>query len=331
MALILALLIVAAVAAMATFLNRDFDRSVRFAENRLFSQQGNHLLAGGEAAAQFYLSEDLNDNTVDHLGEFWAQSYSFPLDIAVINLQLEDMQGRLNINELQAKVSSESRRGGAENFTVPQRRFIRLLQTFDDVLPLDRNEAIEITQAVIDWLDADDDTTGFGGAESIFYQTAGQTGYRPANREMTSTSELRLVKGVTPELYQLLEPLVCALPIGTELNVNTAPLAVLRTFNIGDQLTPLSLQDGEELLNERTEKTYDDIADFLDTPIMADLQAQATREGQVLSTDLLSVSTSYFMLRAQAVVAQRSSYSQSLLHRTPDTVRLISRELGNWQ
>ncbi|MGS2724495.1 type II secretion system minor pseudopilin GspK [Porticoccus sp. GXU_MW_L64] len=328
--LILALLIVAAVGAMAVYMNRDVDRGLRFAENRQFAAQGMQLFAGGEEAAVFYLTEDLNNNQVDHLGEPWAQAYSFPVEIAVIQLALEDMQGRLNINNLQGRVADRNSKPLHDRFTVPQRRFIRLLQSFEEPA-LDQNQAVEITEAVIDWLDPDDDTTGFGGAESSFYQSAATPGYRPANREMLSVSELRLVKGVTPELYQLLTPHLCALPAGTPVNVNTASAHVLRTLNISDQLTPLSPEDGDEILSRRGTNGHEDLDAFLDTALLSDLQDRAAREGQFLSTDELSVSTGYFMLRTEAVVAQRRNYSQSLLHRSADGVRVVYRQLGSWQ
>ena len=334
-ALILALLIMAIVAAMATYLHSDFDRTMRFAGNRMHSIQGDHFLRGGEAFAQYYMAEDLKDNEVDHLGEYWASPYAFPFENGGIQLQLEDMQGRLNINNLQARVSSGTttrRATTAAGFTPSQRRFIRLLQTFEDV-PLSENEAIEITQAVIDWLDKDDDTTGFGGAESSYYQSAGVDygvpGYRPANREIKSVSELRLIKGVTPELYQLVQPYLCALPVGVELNINTASGRVLRTLNIASQLSPLSPADGSELEADRGDNGFADTDAFFNTTVMADLQAKALRKEKELNSDLLSVSSSYFMLNADAVVGERHSYSSSLLHRTADTVRVIGRRLGN--
>ncbi|MDM3869757.1 type II secretion system minor pseudopilin GspK [Porticoccus sp. W117] len=328
--LILALLIVAAVGAMAVYMNRDVERGLRFAENRQFGAQGMQLFDGGEEAASFYLNEDLKDNQVDNLGEPWAQPYSFPLEIAVVQLAMEDMQGRLNINNLQGKVADSNGKPLHERFTVPQRRFIRLLQSFEE-LPVDQNEAVEITEAVIDWLDPDDEATGFGGAESSYYQSAATPGYRPANREMLSVSELRLVKGVTAELFQLVAPHLCALPAGTPLNVNTANAHVLRTLNISDQLAPLSQEDGDEMVSKRGQSGYDDMDAFLDTALLSDLLDRATRAGQFLSTDELSVSTGYFMLRTEAVVAQRRSYGQSLLHRTADGVRVVNRQLGSWQ
>ncbi|MCV6604948.1 MAG: type II secretion system minor pseudopilin GspK, partial [Porticoccaceae bacterium] len=248
-------------------------------------------------------------------------------------LALEDMQGRLNINNLQVKVADSSGAGKtvAERFTVAQRRFIRLLQSFDDELPLDQNEAVEITEAVIDWLDPDDNTTGFGGAESSHYQSADAAGYRPANGEAVSVTELRLVKGVTPEIYQRVFPYLCALPVGTALNINTASPRLLRTLNTSDQLVPLSAQDGDDLAAQRGQNGFENVSDLLDTSIMSDLQGRATRAGQFLSADELSVSTGYFMLRTEVLVAQRRSYGQSLLGRTADGVRVVNRQLGNWQ
>ena len=332
-ALILALLIMATVAAMAVYLQADFDRTIRFAGNRLHSQQGLQVLLGGEALARHGLAQDLKDNQVDHTGEFWAQPQVGSFDAGGIALQLEDLQGRLNINNLQGAVAGNNQAGAtAQQYTPSQRRFIRLLQTFEEP-GLSESEAVEITQAVIDWLDADDDTSGFGGAEFNYYQSAGDEfgvpGYRPANREMKSVSELRLVKGVTPELYKLLQPYVCALPVGVELNINTASGRVLRTLNISNQLAPLSQQDGNQLEQARGDSGFADITAFFDTDIMADLQARAQRQNQSLNDQLLSVSSGYFMLHTEALVDQRRSYATSVLHRTDDNgVRVIGRQLG---
>jgi general secretion pathway protein K len=43
-------------------------------------------------------------------------------------------------------------------------------------------------------------------------------------------SELRLVRGVTSDVYTRLAPYVCALPKGSHLNVNTASVPVLQTL-----------------------------------------------------------------------------------------------------
>ena len=79
-----------------------------------------------------------------------------------------------------------------------------------------------MTESIIDWIDEDNNVTGIGGAETAYYTSLDKP-YRPANQLFASVSELRLVKGMTEELYLHLLPLVSALPeTDTQINVNTA-------------------------------------------------------------------------------------------------------------
>ncbi len=56
----------------------------------------------------------------------------------------------------------------------------------------------EIADAILDWLDEDDDTRTFG-AEADYYQSLA-TPYAPANGPMANLDELLMVRGVTPQL-----------------------------------------------------------------------------------------------------------------------------------
>jgi general secretion pathway protein K len=87
----------------------------------------------------------------------------------------------------------------------------------------------DISSAVIDWIDANQ-TIEPGGAEDGQYQQRDQNGTLslPAGRPMISVTELRGVNGVTESIYQRLAPFVSALPVGTPINLNSAPPVVLQ-------------------------------------------------------------------------------------------------------
>jgi len=59
-------------------------------------------------------------------------------------------------------------------------------------------------------------------------------------------SELRLVRGVSADVYARLAPEVCALPRGTAININTASVAVLMTLspNMTEQIAKTIAQEG---------------------------------------------------------------------------------------
>jgi len=89
------------------------------------------------------------------------------------------------------------------------------------VLGVSEREARALAAAAADWIDTDSDPAP-GGAEDAAYATLAVP-YRPANTLFAETSELRAVRGMTAELYRLLRPYVCALPMNelSPINVNT--------------------------------------------------------------------------------------------------------------
>lgn len=67
-------------------------------------------------------------------------------------------------------------------------------------------DAERIVDAIRDWRDADEQRRALG-AEAIDYRTAGLP-QRPANADFTTLDELRLVQGMTPDLFARLAPFV---------------------------------------------------------------------------------------------------------------------------
>ena len=79
--------------------------------------------------------------------------------------------------------------------------------------------------AVKDWLGV----SGNADAADAYY-LAQPVPYRSARRVFSHVSELRLVRGVTSDVYARLAPYVCALPKDSPINVNTATVPVLQAL-----------------------------------------------------------------------------------------------------
>ena len=172
-----------------------------------------------------------------------------------------------------------------------------------------------LAQAVADWIDPDPDPQFPDGAEDSDY-TVLNPAYLAANRPFLSVSELRLVKGVDQEVYDKLAPVVCALPPGAPLNVNTAPAPVLAA--LGEEgLKPAEL---ERLLEERPAEGYKNVDEFLNA-------AKLTVEAPVRS--LLSTNSRYFRLRAEARVGDGRAMLYSILYRDENGVHVLRRGFGN--
>ena len=109
-----------------------------------------------------------------------------------------------------------------------------------------------LAPALQDWIDADINTRFPDGAEDDVYLLE-DLPYRAANRPVVSISELRLVKGFTPEVIAVLEPHVTALPEETVININTATPAVLRALH-----QELDDSGVEQLLADRGKEGYEE-------------------------------------------------------------------------
>lgn len=277
--LIIAVFFASVIAAIAARFTGDFQLSVARTEQGLVNAQLQQFFYSVESFAGWVLIQDADDDSnngryqkngingnYDHAQEEWTQELNFPIEEAEVTARLEDAQGRFNLNQLQGRPSLYKPAGTfSGRFTVAQQRFIRLLQTYPgDELSL--ADATTITEAVIDWIDTDDTVTGQGGAENSFYESQ-DSPYRSANQLFTHVTELRLVKGITRELYDYLQPLVIALPNKEGININTALAPVMRTLNQKGVETPLSEIDVNILLSSRpqnnTELAYQSVDGFL--------------------------------------------------------------------
>ncbi|MDE2413718.1 MAG: general secretion pathway protein GspK [Comamonadaceae bacterium] len=77
-----------------------------------------------------------------------------------------------------------------------------LLQKVGGLTP---GEAAIMTSRIRDYIDSDDEPGGIGGAEAPQYRAAGWP-VLPRNGPLDDLSELRMVLGMTPELYEIISP-----------------------------------------------------------------------------------------------------------------------------
>ncbi len=207
-ALITAILVVALVASVATFLVVQNQVRIQQLENL---KDRNQALALARAAVDWgrtIIAEDIG--APDHLGENWAQVVPLEkADGAIINGRLIDQQALFNLNNL-----APSGKVNPPNVL----RFQRLLSQLQ--LPLD------LADALVDWLDDDSVVTYPGGAEDQTYLQQDPP-YRCANRSLGDINELYAVRGFNPTIINRLRPFITALPEYTGINLNTAPLTVI--------------------------------------------------------------------------------------------------------
>lgn len=365
--LILAMLIVVLVTSLVVSTSWRFELGMSRNENRWHGLQGRMVLEGGERlVGKLLLVEDINDPTddgeADHLNEMWSAPQTVPIDGGAITVELEDAQGRFNINLLALPkapiIQSDPKKGDPKDsgpqealrcknnpelfdclFTVAQRRFIRFLQ----VIPLNEQlltpeEALAITQAIIDWVDPDNEVSGFGGAEQSYY-SGSEVPVVLSNAPMTTISELSLVKGITAELYEKLLPYVIALPANGDqaafLNINTMPDIMFRMFNAKELQEALDPDMGSLLVRARNEKAdlnfgpgqgYQTAEEFVNDAVLVELNLNQND----FDAEQLVISTNYFIYSADVMIGDKTRRGKSLLRRDGTKVKTLWRTDANF-
>lgn len=305
-ALIMVLLAMALIVMLAAGMIQQQSIRVFKAGHYLAQQQGTSIALGAEAFARQILvrdfEEDKEDNKmVDSLDEFWAEKAAIlPLDDnGVAGVQIDDLGGRINLNDLVAP------NGKVDALT--KERITHLL------------EALGITSfrvdALIDWIDPDDQTVSAYGAEDSQYLVA-DPGYRAANQPFVSVTELRLIDGMTEETYEALRPHVAALPVsGAGINVNTATAEVLRSLS-----NELSEAQAASIIEKRKDERFENVQDFLAQPELA---------GSGLKPTGLSVQTRFFEVVSRITYDNRVVNMVSTVFRNPEgKVRTVQRDTG---
>ncbi|WP_428096867.1 type II secretion system minor pseudopilin GspK [Candidatus Rariloculus sp.] len=263
----------------------------------LAADQGLMYTQGAEAWAADILRQDLVDSPFsDNLAELWATEIPpLPVEGGVITGRIEDLHGRFNLNNLVDESGEED--------ALALRQFERLLAHvgLDPVL----------AGAIVDWLDPDADPRFPDGAEDAAYGNTNPQ-YRTANVMITSPSELMAVTGFDAESYALVAPYVTALPIGTRLNVNTAPALLLATLS-----DELDLSTAASLVEERGAAGFVDIE-----TVFADLVPPEMFEH-------MSVDSDHFLLTGTVVLGMTQLRMRSVLQRdTSGLTRVLFRSQG---
>ena len=256
-ALIIALILVALATILATKLTFDGFLERRRAIGVLAAEQALQFGMGAEALAADVLVQDLqNSAQLTTLSAPWAQpTQAMPITpqdnpegepIGTLQGQLEDMQGRFNLNNL-ARVTQGTGPPGSSTAVTQD---AEALAQFTRLLLLVGLEAKWAGMAR-DWIDADDIPGSPDGAEDQVY-TSQTPPYRTGNWPMMSPSELMNLPGFGADRYRKIAPYVTALPTTaqtpTPINICTAPAPVIESLadSLNGEYSPEVLANGRK-------------------------------------------------------------------------------------
>ena len=198
----------------------------------------------GLLAMDLLLSEDLVatgavTGEFDSYEDAWGVGIPMaPLNKALYQTTVTDEYGKLNLNALIVREPGTDQ----EVIFAPLEERLR---AFFELRELTETSPDAVVDAIIDWLDSNDETEP-EGIETDFYMQLDPP-YMAKNGPMDSIEELLLIPGITPEVYYG-DPEKDQLPLHDLLtvhghpqgrvNVNTAPYEVLMAHFMVDERLP---------------------------------------------------------------------------------------------
>ena len=307
----IALLTILVMVALATILAASIaKRQSNTAEGTAYLMRQNQSLLYAKSAEVFFaelLKDDAeNAGDVDFLQENWAKPMpAFPVDDGYVSGVLEDQSGKFNLNSLlkaDGTVNENSKKW------------------FEKIL-VKAGLPAQLSEAVIDWQDGDDEQTGSMGAESGYYRGL-QNASMPPNARFHDVEELKQLRGFEDGKYKLIAPYVSALPSNeTTVNINTAPAFILAS--IDEKLDAHVVQQLLDKKNAALEK-FNNVAELWEAEPFTSVSA----ENKAIVGDLLGVKSNYFKAKIEIELSGRKRQFTSELVRKDKEVYVAYRSMA---
>lgn len=251
------------------------------------------LVRSGVQTARAVLRRDVVLGTeagrsYDALTDVWAMPISAtPLGDGAVSVSIEDERGKLNLNDLAVSMEAKVRADTILRF----KRLCALIQV-----------GPEIVDAIADWVDVDD-VPEKNGAERLYYASL-NTPYQPANMALQTLDELRLVKGMTDEVFQRLTRYVTVYPTVSDgwININTADVVVIEVLN--PRITPALASNVVQGRPFQEMQDVDRVADF--EAIAKELRL----------TGVYAVESDYFTIRISATANEVTKNARAVVRRS---------------
>ncbi len=255
----------------------------------------NGIIGGCAARSGFnyalaVLFEDALSNDFDSLHEPWADSEALTSDAASLSeeakfsIEIIDHSGKVNINRLVFKEAGEE---DVKFDEVQQDVLTQLLKS--EELDLEEEEVGDIVNAIKDWIDPDDDVTEEGGfgAESTYYLGLNEP-CSCRNAPFETLEELRLVKGVTREIFSEISKYLTV--YGNKegkININSADKSLLKALS-----EDIYDEEADTMIKYREEADKDDLRG------MFWYQKALNTQEELIDPYLITTKSTYFEIKS---------------------------------
>ncbi len=292
-ALLTTLMIVAALSAISVSVLADMRRSGRISANATSIAQAQWYAIGAEAFAQV-TAEDLISGVMPRTALAGPpRTATFPLDNGLMQVAVRDGSTCINLNGVVAgagDVYERDETGAAQ------------LRTMMEIQGIPGGRAADLVDALVAWID-----TGGGSVDADDGPYAQvDPPYLTGREPLAELSELRAVRGYTPEIIRKLRPWVCALPqVGpSKVNLNAlAPeQAPLLTAISEDRI---SIEQARDLIKRRPAVGWQSIGEVFADPRLSGLGLPDTVMGSfALETRFLAIDVLVTHGEAEVVMSE---------------------------
>lgn len=289
-ALLTTLVIVAALSAIAVSALADMRRDQRLAANAQSTAQAQWFAIGAEGYARM-MAEDLISGAAPRTALAGApRTGAFPLDQGLMQVAVRDASTCINANSVVSGAGDVYQRDDAGVAQV-----VALLE----LQGLSPAKASDLADALVAWID-----TGGGavGADDAAYASLAPP-YLTASEPLSEFSELRAIRGFTPDVIAKVRPWLCVLPaLGPSrinLNALSPKQAPILTAMSGGKITPSQARD---LLRRRPAGGWQSLGEALSDPAIA-AAAIDQRALQALTLDAYYLAIDVVVTHADAEVS----------------------------
>jgi len=310
-ALILTILIISLIVASTLQFNTSMWSNLHAATNLSDGIKLGCIARSGLNGALAVLYEDVSSGSIDTLHERWAKLGFFSevsgslFNEGLLRMEISDLSGRIQINNL---VNDNGQYNDIHKALLM--RFLSLPE-----FNIKDEEVEDIVNAIKDWIDEDNEVTGFG-AEDSYYSGLNEP-YPCKNGPIEFLEELLLIKGINKELlygsgekpgiFYYLSP-----QGNGGININTAKSLVLRALS--DQIDK-DLADNMVSYRQNEDNDLSNIGWYKQVPGMSDV---------VIPGSLISISSTYFEIVSEGLKGSMMKKIRAVVERKGKKLKILS-------
>jgi general secretion pathway protein K len=210
-ALLTALLIVLALSSLAVAALEGIQRTRRLDANATSLAQARWYAIGAEAQVRAVAADFRKGGLGRLVFAKGPRVFTFPLEAGAMEIAVRDGSLCLNLNSVVV---------GAAEIHQRNETGVRQLTSLMTGLDVPAGQAAAAVESLVGWIDTADGRTSPDSDDARYL--AQSPGYLTGGQPLVETSELRAIAGFTPEIYALIRPHVCALPVvgASRINLN---------------------------------------------------------------------------------------------------------------